>query len=143
MLVFQQLFSFFNSVLFYCFHIAISQIVCHCNSLPPYSNICRQGWRIQEWVFHWLVALPKKYQTKMKVIGSGKHSSLLSYSNNYSHKNFIIQAPGGSMEPRYIIQLSDKNYKIANNSRTTKAFEKVSADLQSLEYQNLLLYLFT
>jgi hypothetical protein len=30
----------------------------------------------------------------MEVIGSGKHSSLLRYGNNYCRKSFIVQAPG-------------------------------------------------
>jgi hypothetical protein len=42
--------------------------------------------------------------------------------------------PGGSMIPRYVLQLlSCKNYKIAKNSNTT-AREKISTDLESLEF---------
>jgi hypothetical protein len=45
-----------------------------------------------------------------------------------------FQAPGGSMGPRYVLQLYFvKNHQIVNNSTTTKAREKISTDLQSLE----------
>ncbi len=37
-----------------------------------------------------LLALP----TRVKVNGSGKHSSLLPYGNNYGCKMFIVHAPG-------------------------------------------------
>jgi len=30
----------------------------------------------------------------VEVIGSGKHSSLSRYGNNYCRKSFIVQAPG-------------------------------------------------
>ncbi len=43
--------------------------------------------------------------------------------------------PGGSIGPRYILQLYlVKNHKIANNSATTEAREKISAHLESLEF---------
>jgi hypothetical protein len=32
----------------------------------------------------------------MEVIGSGKHSSLLQYSNNYCNNKLKVQAPGGN-----------------------------------------------
>jgi hypothetical protein len=34
-----------------------------------------------------------------------------------------------------------KNYNIAKNSTTTKAIEKTSADLESLEFLNFLMYI--
>ncbi len=40
--------------------------------------------------------------------------------------------PGGSMGPRYVLHV--KNHKIAKNSTTTKAREKISTDLGSLEF---------
>jgi hypothetical protein len=44
------------------------------------------------------------------------------------------QLPGGSIVPRYILQLLFfvKNHKIAKNSTTTQAREKISTDLESL-----------
>jgi hypothetical protein len=47
--------------------------------------------------------------------------------------------PGGSMVPRFVLQLLFiKNHKIANNSTTSKAREKISTDLESLEFQKLI-----
>jgi hypothetical protein len=47
----------------------------------------------------------------------------------------MIQASGGSLGLRYALQLLlSENPKIANNSTTTKAIEKISTDLESLEF---------
>jgi len=32
-----------------------------------------------------------KYKVRVEMNRSGQHSSLLRYSNNYSHKHFIVQ----------------------------------------------------
>ncbi len=50
---------------------------------PPQSNIWGQGSFIPE-----QPSLAHKYQARVEVIGSGKHSSLLRYSNNYCRKKF-------------------------------------------------------
>jgi hypothetical protein len=42
--------------------------------------------------------------------------------------------PGGSVVLSYVLQLLVKNYKIAKNSTTTKAIEKIRTDLGSLEF---------
>jgi hypothetical protein len=43
--------------------------------------------------------------------------------------------PGGNMVPRYVLQsYLVKNHKIAKNSTTNKAREKISKDLESLEF---------
>jgi len=49
-------------------------------------------------------------------------------------KSFITLATGGSMVLIYVLQLlfSD-DHKIAKNSTTTKAKEKISTDTESLE----------
>jgi hypothetical protein len=38
------------------------------------------------------------------------------------------------MGPRYVLVYLEKNHKIAKNSTTTKAKEKLSTDLESLEF---------
>jgi hypothetical protein len=44
-------------------------------------------------------------------------------------------SPGGSMGSRYVLQLLIvKSCKIANNSATTEAMEKMCAFLESLEF---------
>jgi hypothetical protein len=49
---------------------------------------------------------------------------------------FIVQATGGSMGPIDVLQLLFvKNYKIAKNWATTKAKEKISTYLESLEFK--------
>jgi hypothetical protein len=44
--------------------------------------------------------------------------------------------PGSSLSPRYVLQLlfSEKSYKIAKNSTTPKAAEKINTDLESSEF---------
>jgi hypothetical protein len=47
--------------------------------------------------------------------------------------------PGGSMVPRYVLQLLfSENHKIDKNSATTKAREKMSTDLESFVLEILL-----
>jgi hypothetical protein len=49
-------------------------------------------------------------------------------------KSFITLATGGSMVLSYVLQLLFcENHKIAKNSTTTKAKEKISTDTESLE----------
>jgi hypothetical protein len=46
----------------------------------------------------------------------------------------LFVPPGGSIVPRYVLQLFLVNsHKIAKMSTTTKAREKISADLESLK----------
>ncbi len=48
--------------------------------------------------------------------------------------------PGGSMVPRFVLQLLfSENHKIARNSTTTKARGKISTDLESSKFYNLIL----
>jgi hypothetical protein len=46
------------------------------------------------------------------------------------------------MGPRYVLQLlfSEKSHNFATNSATTKAREKISTDLGSLEFKQFLMY---
>ncbi len=44
--------------------------------------------------------------------------------------------PGGSMGPRYVLHIFIvKNDKIANNSSATKAREKITTDLESIDFR--------
>jgi hypothetical protein len=50
-------------------------------------------------------------------------------------KSFITSATGGSMVPRYVLQLLyNKNHKIAKNSTSAKAREMISTNLESLAF---------
>ncbi len=84
--------TFYNSN---CCRIVISQSICHFLSLSPWLNIC---WQDQEPTISaessmglysgMIEPFCQKYQTSVEVIGSGKHSSLLQYDNNYCCKKF-------------------------------------------------------
>jgi len=54
----------------------------------------------------------------------------------YDRQNmFIIQATDGSWDPDIFCNFYFlRNHKIADNSATTKATEKISADLESIEF---------
>jgi hypothetical protein len=54
---------------------------------------------------------------------------------HYVTNQLLFLSPDGSMGPIYVLPfLFCENYKIANDSRTTTAREKVCRDLESLEF---------
>ncbi len=54
---------------------------------------------------------------------------------NYHGICFITLASGGSIGPRYVLQLScSENFLITTYSATTEAREKISTYLESLEF---------
>ncbi len=73
-----------------CCRIVISQSVCHFLSLQPQSNIWGQGLIILEYshILDSALIVGSQSCTQILVVevtGSGKHSSLLRYDNNYNY----------------------------------------------------------
>ncbi len=74
-----------------------------------------------------LLVLPANVRLDWKVIARYNHSSLLGLVISNEEKSFIILTPGGSVVLRYFWNFYlVKNHKIAKNSTTTVAGEKIS-----------------
>ncbi len=90
----------------------------HRQSLPPKSNIFRQGWSLLKWspmqdltLIGILPALPRNIRLGWKWL-TDKDSSLLRYGKNIAVKSFIVQAPGSGIR--------SKERQSDNDNRWTK-----------------------
>ncbi len=75
------------------FRTVVSQSVCHCQSLSPQSNICWQGWLVEQQSPTRIgSSLAQKYLNRWKLNDSVKHSSLFCMVLVMDVKSFVLQA---------------------------------------------------
>ena len=83
-----------------CCHIKISQSVCKSHSLPPQSNIWRQGWSLPEWNYLHDSTLMVGSKPCPQVLDQGvsvKHSAYQDAAIIMAVRIFIVQVAGFPM----------------------------------------------